>query len=158
MPKRTEEEKFWDSVWGGPPGPVKKVKRPKPDPKTQPTFFTRGGKKYLVPPVVHHCTREEIEHVGGCEWSEAADEMGVEFAYEHPEKDVRKDITVYFVTSDGHRETRKFKSLFAARRYAQSKIGEAPDHGGHYAVSAYGDAKILAHNASMNELFPRSAY
>lgn len=158
MPKRrTAEEKAADYIWG-PPSPKVKLKKPKPDPRTRPTFFTRGGKKYLVPPVTHRCTREEIEAIGGCQWSDAADEMGVEFAYEHPEKDVRKDITVYFVTSDGYRETRKFKSLFAARKYAQSKIGEAPDNAGHYAVSEYGDAKILAHNASMNELFPRSSY
>ena len=154
MAKRTAAEKASDDIWGR-PAPKRK---PRLDPRTQPTFFTRGGKKYLVPPASHHCTREEIEHIGGCEWAEIAEDEGWEFAYEHPEKDVRKDITVYYVTSDGHRETRQFKSLFAARRYAQSKVGEAPEHGGYYAVNEYGDARIQAKGASINELFPRSAY
>ena len=135
-----------------------RTREQKPDPRSEPTFFTRGGKKYLVPPVSHRCTREEIEHIGGCEWADTAHEMGWGFAEQHPEKDVRKNITVYFSTSDGYRETRKFKTLFGARRYAQSKIGETPEVGSYYAVSGYGDAKIEASGATMKELFPRSGY
>lgn len=130
----------------------------KPNPRNEPTFFTRGGKKYIVPPANHRCTRDEIEYHGTCEYAIIADSEGWGFAEEMPASTnkIPREVTVYFTTSDRYSQTRKFKTLNGARAYAQSKIGKTPEVGGHYAVSSYGDAKIEAHGATMMELFPDS--
>jgi hypothetical protein len=128
-------------------------------PRNEPTFFMRGGKKYLVPPASHRCTREEVEYHGSCEWADRAQDEGWGFAEEapkKPEKSISRNITVYYATSDRYRETRKFKTLSGARAYAQKKIGKTPEMGTHYAVSGYGTAKIEVSGASLKELFPET--
>jgi hypothetical protein len=65
-------------------------------------------------------------------------------------------IVVRFKTTDGGSERRSFKTLAAAQKYAQSKLGEHPEisetYG--YAVGAYGDAKIMVSGADLSDLFP----
>jgi hypothetical protein len=51
-------------------------------------------------------------------------------------------VTVYYRTFDGFSQSRQFKTLEGAQKYAQAKIGVAPELGGGYAVSPWGDAKI----------------
>jgi hypothetical protein len=126
----------------------------------QPRLYTRGGVKYYAPPPSHRCTRDEIEAHGGCEWGTYHKVPGRFFDYEDigpKPATVRRDVTVYFSTSDGHRRTRTFKTLQGAQKYAQERIGETPELGSYYAVSGFGDSKIEAKGATVRELFPASA-
>jgi hypothetical protein len=73
--------------------------------------------------------------------------------HDQPDK---RDIRVTYSTFDRYRESRRFKTLKGARAYAQRKIGVHPEISVtfHYAVSAYGDAKIEVRGATLAELFP----
>lgn len=134
----------------------------KKDAPNRPVLFTRDGVKYWASPPSHRCSRDEIEYHGGCEWA-IHPEMSAKgrfFDYEDigpKPATVRRDVTVYFSTSDGHRRTRTFKTLQGAQKYAQERIGETPELGGYYAVSGFGDSKIEAKGATVRELFPKSA-
>lgn len=70
-----------------------------------------------------------------------------------------RDIRVRYSTIDRYYESRRFKTLEGARRYAARWIGETPDIGYSfgYAVSADGIGKITVDGATLDELFPASA-
>jgi hypothetical protein len=63
-----------------------------------------------------------------------------------------------FVTIDGCRETRRYKTLAGAQKWAQHMLGEHPDISQtfNYAVGPYGDAKIVGLNFPVQDLFPGS--
>jgi hypothetical protein len=65
-------------------------------------------------------------------------------------------IKVHYSSIDGCRETRTFKTLKGARRYAQEMVGEHPEMGSRYAVSGDGVGKvtITAMGHSLASLFP----
>ncbi len=64
------------------------------------------------------------------------------------------DISVTYTSIDRCRETRKFKTLAGAQRFAQKMIGRAPEMGSYYAVSGDGIGKIEARGVFLHELFP----
>jgi hypothetical protein len=63
-------------------------------------------------------------------------------------------IKVNYSSVDGHRQTRSFKTVAGAGRYARRWIGEHPEIGSHYAISSDGAGKITVDGASLGELFP----
>lgn len=63
-------------------------------------------------------------------------------------------IIVYYSSIDGCRETRKYKTLEGARRFAQEMIGRTPEMGSYYAVSGDGVGKIEVKGVLLRELFP----
>jgi len=76
-------------------------------------------------------------------------------------------VTVYFRTLDGFSQSRQFKTLEGAQKYAQTKIGATPEMGGGYAVSAWGDAKITCNGwftgpatgaVTVEDLFPAARW
>jgi hypothetical protein len=67
-------------------------------------------------------------------------------------------IIVTYTSIDHCYKRRAFRTLAGARAYAQRAIGEAPDLGSCYAVSSDGVGKIEVRGASLNDLFPRSAF
>jgi hypothetical protein len=72
-------------------------------------------------------------------------------------KKTPRKITLTVRTVDHWRETRRYKTLKGARKFAHSIVGPHPDTGGGYAVSFYGDAVLVFDGASYNELFPPKA-
>jgi hypothetical protein len=65
-----------------------------------------------------------------------------------------RDITLTVRTVDHWRETRHYKTLKGARKFAHRVVGPHPDLGGGYVVSFYGDTVLVFDGASYNELFP----
>jgi hypothetical protein len=61
-------------------------------------------------------------------------------------------ITIKYAAIDGYRETRHFKTLIGAQRYANKMLG-IPEFGNHYAISGDGIGKITA-TVDLRELFP----
>lgn len=58
------------------------------------------------------------------------------------------------VTTLDHVSKRKgFKTLKAARKFAERWVGKHPEIGSYYAISAHGDAKVTVSGASIEELF-----
>jgi hypothetical protein len=53
-------------------------------------------------------------------------------------------IRVRLTTIDHYAESRRFKTLDGARKYARRKLGDTFDIGLHYAVDAYGCVKLEA--------------
>jgi len=70
-----------------------------------------------------------------------------------------RDIRVRYSSIDRYSESRRFKTLAGAQRYAQKFVGETPEISGafSYAVSADGIGKITVSGATLAELFPSSA-
>lgn len=66
-------------------------------------------------------------------------------------------IKITYRACDGYRKTRYFKTLAAARMYAQHQIGEHPEMGGTYAVSGDGIGTIRVQGATLREIFPPPA-
>jgi hypothetical protein len=62
-------------------------------------------------------------------------------------------ITVRYSTIDRYSDSRKFKTLAAARSYASKRIGNNPELGTGYAVSSDGIGKIVVSGVSLSELF-----
>src|SRR5262249_17319420 len=54
---------------------------------------------------------------------------------DQPQKPAGQPIHVTYDSIDGHCETRVFKTLRGARKFAQKWVGEHPDLGSYYAVS-----------------------
>jgi len=54
---------------------------------------------------------------------------------------------------DGFSQTRSFKTLAGARRYAVERVGDAPDLGTTYAVDLYGVVTLYAEGVSLQDLF-----
>jgi hypothetical protein len=69
-------------------------------------------------------------------------------------KKTPRKITLTVRTIDHWRETRHYKTLKGARKFAHRVVGPHPDLGGGYAVSFYGDTVLVFDGASYNELFP----
>lgn len=66
-------------------------------------------------------------------------------------------IRLYFDAVDGPIGRFQYKSLEAAQRAAQRRLGEAPEIGSLYAVSGDGVVTLRAEGASWGELFPKIA-
>ena len=64
-------------------------------------------------------------------------------------------ITIKYAAIDGYRETRHFKTLIGAQRYANKMLGipELWLIGNHYAISGDGIGKITA-SVNLRDLFP----
>jgi hypothetical protein len=62
-------------------------------------------------------------------------------------------IKVHYSSIDHFSQTRSFKTLEGARKYAQKWVGRHPDLGGWYAVSFDGIGKVTA-NVPLSDLFP----
>ena len=63
------------------------------------------------------------------------------------------EIQVAYHSVDGYQETKFYKTLKGAQRYAQRMVGAHPEMGGNYAISGDGVSKV-ASNISLRELFP----
>ena len=61
--------------------------------------------------------------------------------------------TVCYASIDRFSQTRKIKTMEAARRFAVKYVGETPDMGSHYAVSFDGIGKITVTGCTLQELF-----
>jgi hypothetical protein len=64
-------------------------------------------------------------------------------------------IKVYYQSVDHCRKTRSFKTLAGAQKFAQAWVGETPELGTFYAVSADGVGKVTVSGASLKALFPK---
>jgi len=66
------------------------------------------------------------------------------------------DIRVSVRTVDHHHESRRFKTVDGARRYAQRWVGEHPDVAevSAYAVSQDGVVVVRVRGLTLGELFP----
>jgi hypothetical protein len=67
------------------------------------------------------------------------------------------NIIVRYQACDGFRETRTFKTLAGARRYAHDSVGPHPELGSGYAVSDDGIGVIQVEGARLADLFPPPA-
>ena len=67
------------------------------------------------------------------------------------------DIKVYYSSIDRFHETRRFKTLKGARKFAHLRVGAHPDLGSWYAVSSDGVGKIEVKGCTLAELFPPPA-
>ena len=63
------------------------------------------------------------------------------------------EIQVAYHAVDEYRETRFYKTLKGAQRYAQRMVGAHPEMGGNYAISGDGIGKVTS-NIPLRELFP----
>jgi len=68
-----------------------------------------------------------------------------------------KRITVVYQAIDGYSKTGSFTSLESARRFARQWVGEHPEFGSDYAVSADGVGKVMVYGVSLRTLFPEAA-
>jgi len=68
------------------------------------------------------------------------------------------DIKIRYRASDGYSQTRKYKTLKGAQRYAQEMVGETPEMGTGYAVSGDGIGTIRVSGTTLKELFPKAAH
>ncbi len=64
-------------------------------------------------------------------------------------------VTVSYASVDGVTDTRKFKTLAGAQRYAVDRVGQHPEMGHNYAAS--GDGKVSVKGATLKELFTPAA-
>lgn len=65
------------------------------------------------------------------------------------------DIKVRYSSIDRYSESRRFKTLAGARKYAAKWVGEHPEIGSYYAVSGDGVGKIeVSGDASLKDIFP----
>lgn len=67
-------------------------------------------------------------------------------------------IIIHYSALDGFHETRHFKTVAGAQRYAQKWVGATPEisYNFQYAVSYDGYGRIMAQGATMTELFPQA--
>lgn len=67
------------------------------------------------------------------------------------------EITVTYSSVDRFRQTRKFKTLAGAQKYAQKMVGETPEISAmfQYAVSGSGVGKVEVRGATLKALFPK---
>ncbi len=68
-----------------------------------------------------------------------------------------RKIIVRYLACDRTRMNRRFKTLKGAQRFAQERVGEAPEIGGWYAVSFDGIGRVTVEGATLEELFPKVA-
>ena len=62
-------------------------------------------------------------------------------------------IKINYSSVDGYRESRSFKTLKGARKYAQHWVGKNPEIGSSYAISGDGVGKIRAEGVVLADLF-----
>lgn len=62
-------------------------------------------------------------------------------------------VTVCYTSVDGVTDTRKFKTLIGAQRYAVDRVGQHPEMGHNYAASGDGVGKVSVKGATLKELF-----
>lgn len=69
---------------------------------------------------------------------------------------INMEIRVRYRTIDRFSQSRKFKTLKGAQRFAQKWVGKHPDISDTfgYAVNMHGDGKITCEGCSIHELFP----
>jgi len=66
-------------------------------------------------------------------------------------------IKVHYSTLDHFSQTRKFKTLEGAQRYAQKWVGPRPEMSYWYAVSSDGIGKVqVTGDATLRDLFPEA--
>lgn len=63
-------------------------------------------------------------------------------------------ITVYYASVDHFTQSRTFKTLAGAQKYADKWVGPTPDLGSCYAVSHDGIGRIMVKGAAVADLFP----
>lgn len=63
-------------------------------------------------------------------------------------------IKIFYSSIDHYSETRRFKTIAGAQKYAHHTIGAHPEMGFGYAVSGDGVGKITCTGISLRELFP----
>lgn len=68
-----------------------------------------------------------------------------------------KPYRVTYLAVDGCRETRRFKTIDGARKFAQKYLGEFPEFGGTYAVSDDGIGTVRWEGLTFKDLFPKAA-
>lgn len=66
------------------------------------------------------------------------------------------NIRIRVSTLDGLNETKRFKSLADARKFAKRYVGKSPELGANYAVSQHGDAKVEVQGIALEKLFAES--
>lgn len=66
------------------------------------------------------------------------------------------EIVVNYCAVDGYSQSKKFKTLLGAQKFAQKWIGEDADVGSFYAVSTDGVGRITCSGCSIKDLFKRS--
>ena len=66
-------------------------------------------------------------------------------------------IKVRYSTIDRFSQTRRFKTLEGARKFAVYYVGEHPEMGSSYAVSDDGVGKITVEGCTLRELFKEPA-
>jgi hypothetical protein len=65
---------------------------------------------------------------------------------------------VAYRSSDGYGQSRTFKTLTGAQRYAQRMVGETPEVATGYAVSPDGIGRITCAGVALPALFPKAAW
>ena len=68
-----------------------------------------------------------------------------------------KKITVIYDSIDGYHEERGCETIEGARAWAMHWVGECPELGRYYAVSADGIGKITVHGVTVRDIFPENA-
>jgi len=66
-----------------------------------------------------------------------------------------RDIRTSYRTVDRYYESRRFKTLAGARKYARKRMGENCDYGMSYAVDMYGTGRLRVTGATLTELFSK---
>jgi hypothetical protein len=79
--------------------------------------------------------------------------LSVELELPAGAKRAEKPYRVTYSSLDGCRETRGFKTLKGARKFATDMVGEFPDFGSNYAVSDDGVGKVTVRGCTLRDLF-----
>ena len=66
----------------------------------------------------------------------------------------KRHIHVHYRAVDGAGDTRRFRTLGGARKYAHEMVGPHPEIGRTYAVSGDGVGRVQVIGATLAELFP----
>jgi hypothetical protein len=67
----------------------------------------------------------------------------------------KREIKLAWTTVDRAYESRTFKTLAGARKYAHRKVGATPEIGTYYAIDGYGVSKIVVRaGTTLKEIFP----
>ena len=67
-----------------------------------------------------------------------------------------RDIKVRYKACDGYSKRGTFKTLAGAQRFAVKWVGETPERGSFYAVSADGIGRVTWEGCTFSELFPKA--
>ena len=66
------------------------------------------------------------------------------------------EITIMVRTVDGYRDSRRFKTLAGAQRFAHRHVGEHPEIGRSYAVAGDGISRVAVRGSTLAEIFPEA--